>query len=64
MATYSSFLAGKNSWTEEPGGLESMGSQSRTQLKQMSMHSHRYKLSNKGTKGTRTQEQSYLRLPK
>ena len=24
MATYSSFLAGKNSWTEEPGGLESM----------------------------------------
>ena len=26
MATYSSFLAWKISWTEEPGGLQSMGS--------------------------------------
>ena len=27
MATYSSILARKISWTEEPGGLLSMGSQ-------------------------------------
>ena len=27
MATYSSILAWKISWTEEPGGLQSMGSQ-------------------------------------
>ena len=27
MATYSSFLAWKISWTEEPGGLQSMGLQ-------------------------------------
>ena len=27
MATYSSTLARKISWTEEPGGLQSMGSQ-------------------------------------
>ena len=27
MATHSSILAWKTSWTEEPGGLQSMGSQ-------------------------------------
>ena len=27
MATHSSILAWKSSWTEEPGGLPSMGSQ-------------------------------------
>ena len=27
MATHSSILAGESSWTEEPGGLQSMGSQ-------------------------------------
>ena len=33
MATLSSILAWRIPWTEEPGGLESMGSQkSRTQL--------------------------------
>ena len=26
MATYSSILAWKNPWTEEPGGIQSMGS--------------------------------------
>ena len=35
MATHSSILAGKIPWTEEPGGPQSMGSQSWTQL---SMH--------------------------
>ena len=33
MATYSSILAWRIPWTEEPGGLESIGSQSRTRLK-------------------------------
>ena len=32
MATYSSILAWRIPWTEEPGGLQSMGSQSRTGL--------------------------------
>ena len=36
MATYSSSLAWEIPWTEEPGGLQSTGSQkSRTQLKQL-----------------------------
>ena len=33
VATYSSILAWRIPWTEEPGGLQSMGSQSRTRLK-------------------------------
>ena len=32
MATHSSTLAWKIPWTEEPGRLQSMGSQSRTRL--------------------------------
>ena len=32
MPTHSSILAWKISWTKEPGGLQSMGSQSRAQL--------------------------------
>ena len=32
MATHSNILAWKIPWTEEPGGLQSMGSQSQTQL--------------------------------
>ena len=32
MATHSSILAWRISRTEEPGGLQSMGSQSRTRL--------------------------------
>ena len=32
MATYSSIFAWSNPWTEEPGGLRSIGSQSRTPL--------------------------------
>ena len=33
METHSSILAWEVSWTEEPGGLQSMGSQSWTQLR-------------------------------
>ena len=32
MATHSSVLTWKIPWTEEPGGLQSMGSQSQTRL--------------------------------
>ena len=38
MATHSSILAERIPWTEEPDRLQSMGSQSRTQLKWFSMH--------------------------
>ena len=38
MATHTSILAWEIPWTEEPGGLQSMGSQSQTQLKQLSTH--------------------------
>ena len=39
MATHSSILAWRISWTEEPGGLQSIGSQSQTQLKRLT-HTH------------------------
>jgi len=51
MATHSSILAWKILWTEEPGGLQSMGLQSQTQL---SMHAsekrstHKRKTNNAG----------------
>ena len=32
MATHSSLLAWRTPWTEEPGGLQAMGSQSQMQL--------------------------------
>ena len=41
MATDSSVLAWRILWTEEPGGLQFMGSQSRTRLKQLSTHACR-----------------------
>ena len=36
MAAHCSMLAEKIPWTEEPGGLQSVGLQSQTQLKQQS----------------------------
>ena len=42
MATHSSILAWEITWTEEPGRLQSMGSQSRTRLKQFSTHTYTY----------------------
>ena len=38
MATYASILAWRIPWIEESGGLQSMGSQSQTRLKRLSMH--------------------------
>ena len=40
MATYSSTLARKIPWTEEPGGLHSMGLYSQTQLSEYACSSY------------------------
>ena len=37
MATHSSVLAWRIPWTEEPGGLQSIGLHTQTLLKQLSM---------------------------
>ena len=42
MATHSSILAWRIPWTEESGGLQSIGSQSGTQLKLFSTHARTY----------------------
>ena len=45
MATHSSILAWEIPWTEEPGGLQSMGSQeSQTQLSDFTFTFHFYAL--------------------
>ena len=36
VASHSSILAWRIPWTEEPGGLQSLGLQSQTRLKQLS----------------------------
>ena len=38
MATHSSILAWKIPWTEEPGGLQSMGHKELDMTEQLSMH--------------------------
>ena len=38
METHSSIVAWEIPWTEEPGGLQSMGSQSQTRLKHACMY--------------------------
>ena len=40
MATHSNILAWEIPWTEEPGGLESMRSQSQTRLSDKHTHTH------------------------
>ena len=44
MASLSSILAWRIPRTEEPGGLQSIGLQSWTRLKQLSTHTHYYLL--------------------
>ena len=44
-ATHSSILAWRIPWTEEPGGLQSIGSQSRTRLQRPSIHAHMHQIS-------------------
>ena len=46
MATHSSVLGWRISWTEEPGGLQSMGLKDWTRLKQLSMHALDSKVKN------------------
>ena len=41
-ATPSSILTWEIPWTEEPGGLWSMGLQSWTRLKRLSLHAHEH----------------------
>ena len=41
-ATHSSTLAWRIPWTEEPGGLRAIGSQSETHLKQLSTHARTF----------------------
>ena len=38
MATHSSIFAWRIPWTEQPGGLQSMGLKSQTRLKPLIMH--------------------------
>ena len=45
MANHSSILAWRIPWTEETDGLQSLGSKSRTQLKQLNTAQHRKKKS-------------------
>ena len=40
METHSTILVWRITWTEEPGRLQSIGLQSWTRLKQLSMHAH------------------------
>ena len=40
MATHFSILAWSIPWTEEPGGLQSMGLQNRTRLKHLNTNTH------------------------
>ena len=54
MATRSSILAWRILWTEEPGGLQSMVSQSETRLKQLRMHRNKYTTAIKKKKETLT----------
>ena len=42
MATHSSILAWRIPWKEEPGGLQSTGLQSRTQLTDLISHKYMY----------------------
>ena len=41
-ATHSSILAWRIPWTAEPGGLQSIGSKSQTQLKRLRAHRRHY----------------------
>ena len=40
MATHSSILAWRIPWAEDPGELQSIGSQSQTRLKQLSTYAY------------------------
>ena len=62
MATHSSILAWRIPWAEEPGELQSMGSQSQTQLSDLSTHANSIDLSLNFEYGHRLAKQLSLRL--
>ena len=49
MAPQSSILAWRIPWTEEPGGLQSVGSQSQTRLSTRTAYMHRFAVHGKLT---------------
>ena len=51
MATYSSTLAWIIPWTEEPGGLQSLGSQSQTRQKRLHRHAWMHQVGQKNPFG-------------
>ena len=54
MATHSSTLAWRIPWTEEPGELQSMGSQSQTRLTHT--HTHTQIIVDRGNKQVQTKQ--------
>ena len=53
MATHSRILAWRIPRTEDPGGLQFLGSQTQTRLKQLSMHGHNSAVEGRGCGPTR-----------
>ena len=49
MATHSIILAQRIPWTEEPGGLESMGLQSQSDVTDSELYKYMYTYKNKST---------------
>ena len=62
MATHSCVFAWRIPWTEEPGGLWSIGSQSWTQLKRRSMHTCKPNNIQKETFSIRSYSQAKLKF--
>ena len=50
MATHSSIIAWRIPWTEEPGGLTSMGSQNQTRLSDYHFHLHFFTVTQRGAR--------------
>ena len=61
MATHSSILAWRIPWTEEPGGLQSMRSQSPAPLKRL--NDYQPESQEKDTEISRESQSQYISLP-
>ena len=64
MATHSSILAWKIPWTEEPGGLQSIGSQESIGLQELDMtkHTHIKSIKKHSSKNTLQKKKKHYRL--
>ena len=62
MATYSSILAWKIPWTEEPGGLQSIGSQ-RDMTEHTHTHTHTYYPDTITRQGYHKARKLYVNIP-